>query len=151
MSLTRSWDEFYTAGLAYEKSFCQFLDHYNFQPALATGYHKEWDIKSEAYQTTFEVKFDGVSKSTNRWAIEVEFQKPSGLSTTKASFWVFTNGDDWLYISTDALRYVCESIKPTKITGKGDTKPKTVKFISDAQMREICKPLTNAMRPFSQG
>ena len=148
MSLTKSWEEFYEVGVQYENIFCQFLDRYNFEPCPAIGYHKEWDIKSKTYQTTFEVKFDGKSKLTSRWAIEVAFQKPSGLSTTKATFWIFTNGDEWFYISTADLRNVCQSIAPSTLTGKGDTKPKTVIFISDAKMRQICKSITRAMRTF---
>ncbi|PIY10223.1 MAG: hypothetical protein COZ18_06480 [Flexibacter sp. CG_4_10_14_3_um_filter_32_15] len=51
---------------------------------------KEFDIKIKSLNLTFEVKNDLMAEKTGNIAIEFESRgKPSGVSTTKADYWVY--------------------------------------------------------------
>lgn len=69
---------------------------------LATGYEKNhnelgYDIAGD--EATYEVKYDITSKQTGNVAIEyMNNGKPSGISTTKADYWVYVyHLDNWVW------------------------------------------------------
>ena len=61
------------------------------------GYEKRFDIVGD--EATYEVKYDITSKETGNVAIEYMCNgKPSGISTTKADYWVYVYYlDDWVW------------------------------------------------------
>ena len=93
---------------------------------IIEGYFKDYDIYIPEKNIGVEVKRDEKSKYTGNLVIEVEFNgKPSALSTTKADYWVFYDGYDYIWITPKMLKditYFCGNI--VEFIGKGDTKPK---------------------------
>jgi hypothetical protein len=57
---------------------------------------------------TFEVKTDRASKKTNNFFIETQNRKlePSGISTTKANFYIICDEDNFYMIPTNQLKYI---------------------------------------------
>lgn len=134
---TTNFYESLAVGNQYETMFFNWLQKYKLEPEIMTGYHKEYDLISGVLKTTFEIKADLVSRKTNRWAIEYAFGAPSGLSTTTADFWVFSNGEGFWYVHTDTLRdYLLDRPMQT-MTGKGDLEHKHVKYLSHDEMCKI--------------
>ena len=126
-------------GKKYEKVFFNWLLKYKLEPEHMIGNFKEYDIRSGLLRSTFEVKTDLRSKKSNQWVIEYDFGAPSGMSTTTADFWVFTNGDSFWYVLTDTLRQSLLDLPMVDMTGEGDKEPKDVKFLSH---EELCKIAT---------
>jgi hypothetical protein len=57
---------------------------------------------------TFEVKADKASIKTNNFFIETNGydMKPSGLTTTKANFYIITDETNFYLLKTDTLKYI---------------------------------------------
>ena len=89
---------------------------------------KEWDFglknhKEDEEYTYFECKNDRRAKDTGNLAIEYECsKKPSGISTTKADFYVyFIEGTrTWYEIPTDDIRTLINEKKYTRNIAGGD-------------------------------
>jgi hypothetical protein len=91
------------------------------------GYCKEWDIFIPSIGEGVEVKSDKMSQRTGNIVIEKSFNgKPSALSTTKASIWVFHTGKKIILTSPDILRLIIKDHNQRLVTftAKGDTKSK---------------------------
>lgn len=110
-------------GQIYEKKCLDYLDYdsVEFPPA---GKFKDYDLTiiKDNIKTTIEVKCDRQASTTNNLCIEYECnKKPSGITTTKADFWiyfiVFPNYDECYKIPTTELK---ELIKGTKQVIGGD-------------------------------
>ena len=73
---------------------------------IVEGYHKEYDIMIPEINQTVEVKKDFKSKHTGNIVIEMEMNnKPSGLQTTTADWWVFhLDEKEVVWISLDKLK-----------------------------------------------
>jgi hypothetical protein len=72
---------------------------------IRDGYFKAWDIKVENPDTTVEVKQDDRAKETGNLIFETEMEgKPSGITTTKAEWWVQTVADKDYWFSVEELR-----------------------------------------------
>ena len=54
---------------------------------------------------------------------------PSGLSTTKSDYWVFDDGEIYIWITPNTLRQVIKPFKPVKFIGNGDNKEKLAYLI----------------------
>jgi hypothetical protein len=49
---------------------------------------------------------------------------PSGLSTTESDYWVFDDGEIYIWITPDTLRQIVLPMYAATFTGKGDNTPK---------------------------
>ena len=96
------------------------------------GYCKDWDIYVPELSIGIEVKSDQKSQYTGNIVIEIEFNgKPSGLTTTKAQYWVIFDSDLYIWFKVgDIRRCIKENdLFPAQFVGKGDSKMKTAYLI----------------------
>jgi hypothetical protein len=95
------------------------------------GYCKGYDIYVPETDKKVEVKQDKKSNFTNNIVVEIEMPpgKPSALSTTEADYWVFDDGEIYIWITPDTLRQVVEPFTPVKFVGNGDNKEKLAYLI----------------------
>ena len=105
---------------------------------IIDGYYKYYDIFIPEKNLGVEVKRDEKSKYTGNFVVEIEFNGyPSALSTTRADYWVFDDGEYYIWIETDKLRYICREFKEIRtFVGKGDTKPKKAHLIPKHIIKE---------------
>ena len=98
---------------------------------MMQGYYKYYDIFVPEKNIGVEVKKDVKSQETGNLVVEVEFNGyPSALSTTRADYWVFDDGESYIWIETDKLRHICSEFKEIRtFVGNGDTKPKKAHLI----------------------
>ena len=98
---------------------------------MMQGYYKYYDIFVSEKNIGVEVKKDVKSQETGNLVVEVEFNGyPSALSTTRADYWVFDDGESYIWIETDKLRHICSEFKEIRtFVGNGDTKPKKAHLI----------------------
>jgi len=69
----------------------------------------DFSIKSSKYKYKFEVKADLMSNHTNNYYIEYESSgKPSGILTSKADYYVITNGKNYYCIKLSKLKDIYE-------------------------------------------
>lgn len=74
--------------------------------------YKYWDFV-DSVGTTYEVKADKRSLTTPNFYIEYEsFNSPSGISITKADYYVITNTLLYFLIPTEQIRILIETLKP---------------------------------------
>lgn len=98
-----------------------------------SGYFKDYDLYVPEVEKSIEVKSDEKSKYTNNILVEVEFNgKPSALSTTKADFWVWWDGYNFVWFTpSDIKRCIQETKQPLReFIGNGDTVPKKAYLIN---------------------
>ena len=89
------------------------------------GYCKGYDIYVPETNKKIEVKQDKKSNFTGNIVIEIEFNgRPSALSTTEAHYWVFDDGEKYMWITPDILRQIIEPMRPVSFVGNGDNKSK---------------------------
>ena len=92
---------------------------------LKEGYHKEYDIMIPEINKTVEVKKDFKSQHTGNVVIEVEMNnRPSGLETSTADWWVFHLNDiELVWIKLKRLKELVKSedYNLVEFIGKGDT------------------------------
>ena len=94
------------------------------------GYCKGYDIYVPETKKKIEVKQDKKSNFTRNIVVEIEFDgKPSALSTTEADYWVFDDGEIYIWTTPDTLRQVVKPFKPVKFVGNGDNKEKLAYLI----------------------
>ena len=92
------------------------------------GKFKDYDIEiyKDDILTTYEVKADRMINKTNNICIEYEcFNKPSGISTTKANFWaifeILPEQDYNLYIiPTEDIKHLIDVRQYSKFVKGGD-------------------------------
>ncbi len=102
------------------------------------GYCKEWDIFIPSLDIGIEIKSDKMSQTTGNIVVEVEFNgKPSALSTTKSSWWVFDTGKEHMVVHVDRLRELVKQFNPVSFIGKGDSKSKKAYLIPIDMVRDI--------------
>ena len=95
------------------------------------GYCKGYDIYVPETKKKVEVKQDKKSNYTGNIVVEIEMPpgKPSALSTTEADYWVFDDGEIYIWITPDTLSHVVKPFKPVKFIGNGDNKEKLAYLI----------------------
>lgn len=94
---------------------------------IVDGYCKEHDIVIPELDQTIEVKQDQKSNYTGNYVVEVfMFGKPSGLLTSTANYWVFSDGEKLTWTTREIIKdkILLENYKLITFTGKGDTEPK---------------------------
>ena len=95
------------------------------------GYCKGYDIYVPETKKKVEVKQDKKSNFTGNIVVEIEMPPgtPSALSTTEADYWVFDDGEIYIWITPETLRQVVKPFKPVKFIGNGDNKEKLAYLI----------------------
>ncbi len=91
---------------------------------IKEGYHKEYDIMIPEINKTIEVKKDFKSQYTGNVVIEMEMNnRPSGLQTTTANWWVFhLDETEIVWITLERLKEMVEfeGYKLVEFIGEGD-------------------------------
>jgi len=91
---------------------------------IKEGYHKEYDIMIPEINKTIEVKKDFKSQYTGNVVIEMEMNnRPSGLQTTTADWWVFhLDETEIVWITLERLKEMVEleGYKLVEFIGDGD-------------------------------
>lgn len=97
------------------------------------GYFKGYDIYCPETSMGIEVKSDQKSQYTGNVLLEIEFDgKPSALSTTTATYWVFILDKEnivWIKPSDIKKLITEQNLQKRTFTSKGDTKKKTAYFL----------------------
>ena len=89
------------------------------------GYCKGYDIYVPETKKKVEVKQDKKSNFTGNIVVEIEFDgKPSALSTTESDYWVFDDGEIYMWITPETLRQIVLPMHAVTFTGNGDNKSK---------------------------
>ena len=101
---------------------------------IQEGKFKYWDINIPEVNISLEVKYDERNQTSGNIAIECECNdKPSGITTTKADFWVLfdkPDGDDVWFLTEDIRRCIYKhNLHPCTIQGPGDPYEKKVYLI----------------------
>ena len=86
------------------------------------GKFKEYDIMIPEINTTVEVKQDKKSNYTGNIVIEVEMPpgKPSALSTTTADYWIFSDGECYMWWKPEDLKKLVKPMRSVTFIGNGD-------------------------------
>jgi hypothetical protein len=110
-------------GEEYQKRFLYLIEYDTCE--IAKGKFKDWDIKLTHEGTTIyvEVKCDRKANETGNLAIEFECSgQPSGVSATKADYWVhFVKGQPYYYmIPIEDLKQAIQDKKYTRTVKGGD-------------------------------
>ena len=114
---------------------------------IIDGYFKDYDIYVPEKNIGIEVKRDEKSKYTGNLVVEIEFDgKPSALSTTKADYWVFYDGECYIWITTSKLNYVVSNFGTIrKFIGKGDTKYKKAYLMKKDIIKSYADKITKLL------
>ena len=117
---------------------------------IKEGYHKEYDIMIPEIDKTIEVKKDFKSQYTGNVVIEMEMNnRPSGLQSTTADWWVFhLDEQEIVWITLKRLKDMIEfgNYKLVEFIGEGDTIskqayliPKKDLYIQSNKIKELNK------------
>lgn len=117
---------------------------------IKEGYHKEYDIMIPEINKTIEVKKDFKSQYTGNVVIEMEMNnRPSGLQTTTADWWVFhLDETEIVWITLERLKEMVkfEGYKLVEFIGEGDEiskqaylVPKKDLYMYSNRIKEIVK------------
>jgi hypothetical protein len=96
------------------------------------GKFAPYDIFIPEIEKRIEVKRDHKSEETGNLVIEIEMGgKPSGLTTTRADFWVFDTPATQIWVTPDNLRrcIMLGEYTPATFTGSGDRTSKRAYLI----------------------
>jgi len=101
---------------------------------MQQGKFKYWDIYIPEVNIALEVKYDERNQTSGNIAIECECNdKPSGITTTKADFWVLfdkPDGKDIWFLTEDIRKCIYRNnLHPSTIQGPGDPYEKKVYLI----------------------
>ena len=116
-----------------EKLLVSFKDSYQ-----TFGNDSRFDIHVPEIDLKIEVKYDPKSLETGNIVIEYYHNKPSGMLTTEADYWLFVTGQEDIWISRkNLLRCVLvEGMKPIMIHGPEDRYPKAVFLVPIETLRK---------------
>lgn len=92
-------------GQLFENEFVKILEKKNYQ-IISTCDNNKYDIKASRKNklVTFEVKADLMSDKTGNYFIEfISFNKPSGIKTTEADFYVLYNNNKFHVVSVELI------------------------------------------------
>tara|TARA_R110000824_G_scaffold313164_1_gene500022 strand:- start:423 stop:1034 length:612 start_codon:yes stop_codon:yes gene_type:complete len=110
-----------------EKEILSLIQYKYPDAFIIDGYKKEYDIYIPKIKKSVEVKQDYKSEHTGNYVIEVfMFGKPSGLLSSTADFWVFSDGEKYTWTTRDIIKdkILMEGYRQVTFTGKGDNAPK---------------------------
>ena len=111
---------------------------------IIDGYYKYYDIFIPEKNLGIEVKKDVKSQETGNIVVEIEFNgKPSALSTTRADYWVFDDGECYIWIEPSKLRGIVHNFGQIReFVGKGDTKSKKAYLMPKTLIKEFASLIT---------
>ena len=93
------------SGKKVEREVCELLNKKYPLAYVVEGYCKEWDIVIPEAGKTMEVKQDEKSHYTGNFLVEVEMSGvPSGITTSKADYWVIVDKENYYIMLTETLR-----------------------------------------------
>jgi len=122
---SKNFKESLAIGHSSEDAVCEKIQKKYPRAHVMEGYCKGYDIYVPETRRKVEVKQDKKSNFTGNIVIEIEFNgKPSALSTTEAHYWVFDDGEKYMWITPATLRQIIEPLRPVKFVGNGDNKSK---------------------------
>ena len=118
-------------GHSSEDAVCAKINKKYPKAHVIKGYCKGYDIYVPETNKKVEVKQDKKSNYTNNILIEIEMPPgtPSALSTTEADYWVFDDGEIYIWITPETLRQVVKPFTPVKFIGNGDITEKLAYLI----------------------
>ena len=118
-------------GHSVEDAVCAKINKKYPKAHVMEGYCKGYDIYVPETDKKIEVKQDKKSNFTHNIVVEIEMPPgtPSALSTTESDYWVFDDGEIYIWITPDTLRQVVKPFTPVKFIGKGDNKEKLAYLI----------------------
>ena len=113
-------------GHSSEDAVCAKINKKYPKAYVKPGYCKEYDIYVPEIDKKVEVKQDKKSNFTNNIVVEIEMPPgtPSGLSTTETDYWVFDDGEIYMWITPEILRQIVLPMYAVTFTGNGDNKSK---------------------------
>ena len=128
---SKNFKESLSIGNSVEDIVCAKIKKKYPKAYVKKGYCKEYDIYVPEIDKKVEVKQDKKSNYTHNIVVEIEMPPgtPSGLSTTESDYWVFDDGETYIWITPDTLRQVVKPFKPVKFIGKGDNTEKLAYLI----------------------
>ena len=88
---------------------------------------KGYDIWVPEIHKSIEVKYDPRSNQTGNIVVEIEMnEKPSGLMSTTADYWVFYDDNEFVLIKPNDIIYCIflNKLQYVTFTGAGDKAPK---------------------------
>ena len=104
------------------------------------GYKKEWDIIIPELRKTVEVKRDYKSNYTGNYVVEVYmFGKPSGVITTTADYWVFSDGKKYTWIKPGVIKNIIlvEGYHQREFIGDGDVESKRAYLVPKKSIEDL--------------
>jgi len=108
-----------------EHEVCGIIKQFHPQAYVVEGEQSGYDIVVPDVPTMLEVKYDYLACKTGNYFVETRSNgKSSGLSVTKAHYWVFMSDDEIVWVSTESLRYAIESWGLKLLTFDRITPPK---------------------------
>ena len=133
----KNFKESLVIGHSSEDAVCEKIKKKYPMAYVKEGYCKEYDIYVPEIDKKIEVKQDKKSNYTNNIVVEIEMPpgKPSALSTTESDYWVFDDGEIYIWITPETLRQIIKPFTPVKFVGNGDNKEKLAYLIK----KEIIK------------
>jgi len=126
-------------GLEEEKKFLTLLKHRYPHTLKIEGSFKEFDFYLPDINSSVELKTDKKSNYTGNFVVETyHYGKPSGISTTTADFWVFNDGEEYLWITPDQIKNIIliEGINQVRFVGNGDTVQKRAYLVPKALIQK---------------
>ena len=147
MAKMSSFKESLESGKEIENSVLSIIKKKYPKSYIIEGYFKDYDIYVPEKNMGIEVKRDEKSKYTGNLVVEIEFNgKPSALSTTKADYWVFYDGDNYIWITPTMLKDLTETCgNVVEFIGKGDTKPKKAYLMSKELIKKFAALITTPL------
>ena len=115
--------------------------HYKYPKAYKVeGYCKEWDLFVPEKEIGIEVKSDRATHKTGNVVIENKYGgEPSGIETTKATWWAYITKNNLYWITPDKIK---ECIKNNNLQSLdcaplgGDTKRKNLYLIKETLFKQ---------------
>ena len=127
---TKNFKNDLAIGHSVEDAVCEKIQKKYPRAHVMEGYCKGYDIYVPETKKKVEVKQDKKSNYTGNIVVEIEFDgRPSALSTTESDYWVFDDGEIYIWITPDTLRQVIKPFTPVKFIGNGDNKEKLAYLI----------------------
>lgn len=116
-----------------------------YKSASLINAYKGYDIWIPELHKSVEVKQDYKSKYTGNIVVEIEmFDKPSGLLSTTADYWVFSDKEDSFIAIPVKKIFHCimlNNLQYSEFIGKGDTSPKKAYLINRELLFSYGNPL----------
>lgn len=110
-------------GISIEKQYLEKLQK-KYPLATLVNADKRWDIFVPELDVGVEIKYIPQSTAYGNVVIEIEmYNKPSGLMSTEAAYWVFYDDKEWVTITPEKIKECITylDLKPKEFIGKGDT------------------------------